>query len=91
MWLSRRVLWVLMHVGSAISCFALRQMEYNADACEAGFAGSRRFGETCKGMAELNAGHDDAARITRTAWQDKRLARSLPQLTSQRASVLTGE
>lgn len=90
-WVSRRVLWVLMHVGSAISCFALRQMEYNADACEAGFAGSRQFGETCKGMAELNAGQEDAARITRTALQDKRLARSLPQLTSQRAGVLTDE
>ncbi|NIQ52510.1 MAG: peptidase M48, partial [Gammaproteobacteria bacterium] len=30
-WLSRRVLWALMHAGHAISCFMLRQMEYDAD------------------------------------------------------------
>ncbi|MCC6697964.1 MAG: M48 family metalloprotease [Candidatus Hydrogenedentes bacterium] len=39
-YLSRRVLWCLMWVGSAISSYTSRQMEYHADACAARFAGS---------------------------------------------------
>ena len=90
-WLSRRMLWVLMHVGNAISCFALRQMEYDADACEAAFAGSDEFAVTCKAMAELNAGQAHAAKIIREAWPERRLARSLPGLVCQRAESLTNE
>ena len=30
-WLTRRILWGLMQAGHAISCFMLRQMEYDAD------------------------------------------------------------
>ena len=45
-WLSRRILWCLMHVGHAISCFALRQMEYDADSYEVQFAGSETFAKT---------------------------------------------
>ena len=39
-YLSRRVLWCLMHVGAAVSSYTSRQMEYHADACAARFAGS---------------------------------------------------
>ncbi len=42
-WLTRRILWALMHAGHAISCFMLRQMEYDADSYEAKLAGERDF------------------------------------------------
>ncbi len=90
-WLSRRVLWLLMHAGHAISCFAMRQMEYDADACEAGFAGSAAFAETCRRMREIGQGHLDAAKIVRNGWQDGRLARNLPQMACERAAVLSAE
>jgi hypothetical protein len=39
-WLSRRVLALLMLVGHAASCFLSRQMEFHADACAMAVAGS---------------------------------------------------
>ncbi len=44
-WLGRRVLWVLMYAGHAVSCFMLRQMEFDADRCEARVAGSENRGD----------------------------------------------
>ena len=45
-WLSRRILWALTQVGHAVSCFMLRQMEYDADRYECRVAGSVAFRET---------------------------------------------
>lgn len=39
-WLSRKVLSILLHLGHAASCFLSRQMEYHADACAMEVAGS---------------------------------------------------
>lgn len=43
---SRWVLAALMYLGIAVSCFMLRQMEYNADAFEIRMAGSAAFEST---------------------------------------------
>ena len=53
-WLTRRILWVLMHIGNAISCFMLRQMEYDADSYEAKLAGSDAFESTAARLQILN-------------------------------------
>src|SRR4051794_18179220 len=45
-WLTRKILWALMHAGHAISCFMLRQMEFDADSYECKLAGSDTFAET---------------------------------------------
>lgn len=90
-WLSRKLLWVLMHIGHYISCFAMRQMEYNADACEAGFSGSKQFAETCREMTMLNLGNAHAMQIAQTAWLENRLPKSLPQLAHQRTLSLSQE
>src|SRR5258708_28474438 len=42
-WFTRRILWVLMWIGQFVSCFLLRQMEFDADRHEARFAGSETF------------------------------------------------
>jgi len=39
-WLSRKVLALLLHIGHAASCFLSRQMEFHADSCAAAVAGS---------------------------------------------------
>lgn len=39
-WVSRKVLALLMLIGHAASCFLARQMEYHADACSMAIAGS---------------------------------------------------
>src|SRR4051812_37068095 len=53
-WLTRRILWALMHAGNTISCFMLRQMEYDADSYEAKLAGSDAFESTAARLQILN-------------------------------------
>ncbi len=55
-WLTRGVLWVLMMFGHTLSCFMLRQMEYDADRYEAYLAGSRDFSETARRLPLLAVG-----------------------------------
>jgi hypothetical protein len=45
-WLTRRVLWVLMLVAHGVSCFMSRQMEYDADKAFAMIAGGDAVGQT---------------------------------------------
>ncbi len=52
-WLTRGVLWLLMLLGHAISCFLSRQMEYDADRCEAQVAGGEAFAETLRRLEVL--------------------------------------
>jgi Zn-dependent protease with chaperone function len=53
-WLSRKALIGLLYVGHAVSCFMLRQMEYDADSYEVKFAGSDAFAQTMVRLRELN-------------------------------------
>jgi len=53
-WLSRLVLRGLMVAGHAISCFMMRQMEYDADSYEIKLSGSPAFASTMFRLRELN-------------------------------------
>jgi Zn-dependent protease with chaperone function len=53
-WVSRRILAGLMIGGHAISCFMMRQMEYDADSYEVQIAGSDAFVRTSNRLRELN-------------------------------------
>ena len=53
-WLSRRILTGLMVGGHAISCFMLRQMEYDADSYEIKIAGTDAFIRTSSQLRQLN-------------------------------------
>ncbi len=53
-WLTRRILWALMMVGHAISCFMLRQMEFDADRFEAWLAGSTVFADAMRRVELLS-------------------------------------
>jgi hypothetical protein len=80
-WLIRRFLWTLMVAGQAISCFALRQMEYDADQYEVKFAGANVFRKTSRRLSHLTAGAARAMRLLNQTWQEQKLARDLPMLT----------
>ena len=54
-WVTRRILWLLMNVGHAVSCFMMRQMEFDADRLESQVAGSETFAETTRDFQLLNA------------------------------------
>jgi len=90
-WLTRRILWVLMAVGNAISCMLLRQMEYDADRYEARVAGSGQFEETARQLLMLGVGQQVAMNDLDTFWQEKKLPDNFPQLVTVNAEMLDDE
>lgn len=90
-WLTRRVLWALMNIGNAISCFMLRQMEYDADSYEAKLAGSDAFEQTAARLQTLNAGAQFAYGDLRQSWASSRLPENLPLLINHRSATLPAE
>jgi len=88
-WITRRVLWCLMMLGHTISCFMLRQMEYDADRYEARVAGSDSFSATARRLIELGAATEDAFASLDTAWRDGRLVDDLPRLIHSRVGRTT--
>jgi Zn-dependent protease with chaperone function len=77
-WLSRRVLWVLMHLGHAISSFMLRQMEYDADCYEVRLAGTDAFERVSLKLQHLNAAGEFSYQKVRESWNGRRLPENLP-------------
>jgi Zn-dependent protease with chaperone function len=90
-WLTRRILWALMHAGHGISCFMLRQMEYDADSYEAKLAGSDVFESTASRLRTLNAAMQFAYEDVRQSWASSRLPENLPLLIDHKASSLPAE
>jgi len=82
-WLTRKVLWVFMYVGNGLSCFMLRQMEFDADYYEAHTAGSTAYGTTSAQLRLLNVGWQRAVQQQRESFQAGRLVDDLPGLASQ--------
>jgi Zn-dependent protease with chaperone function len=79
-WLSRRILWVLMMVGNALSCFLLRQMEFDADRYEARVAGSGAFEATARRLLTLGVATHSALRSLEQSWTEQKLADDYPRL-----------
>jgi Zn-dependent protease with chaperone function len=90
-WVSRRILWALMQAGHAISCFMLRQMEYDADRCEARIAGADAFEATMVRMGELDVASRMAFGDVQQSWDRGRLPEDLPLLIGHRADLLPAD
>ncbi|HYG76602.1 MAG TPA: M48 family metalloprotease [Planctomycetota bacterium] len=78
--LTRGILWCLLMAGHAVSCFMLRQMEFDADRYEACLAGSEAFESTVRKLAVLNVANAMAQSSLSAAWDEGRLADDLPRL-----------
>ncbi|MCP4157584.1 MAG: M48 family metalloprotease, partial [bacterium] len=59
-WISRRVLWLLMLLGHLVSHFALRQLEYDADRSEAFLVGTQTMEDTFYRARELSLASQSA-------------------------------
>jgi Zn-dependent protease with chaperone function len=90
-WVSRRILWALMYAGQVISCFMLRQMEYDADSYEAKLAGSDAFESTASRLRVLAVATQTAYDDVRQSWASSRLPENLPLLINHKASSLPAE
>ncbi|HVU85770.1 MAG TPA: M48 family metallopeptidase [Pirellulales bacterium] len=73
-WSTRRILWALMCAGHAVSCFMLREMEFDADRCEARVAGSDMFAATLERVQVLNVAWQGALADTQRLLADGQLA-----------------
>ncbi|MHC4179555.1 MAG: M48 family metallopeptidase, partial [Planctomycetota bacterium] len=79
-WLTRRILWVLMVVGHAVSGFMLRQMEFDADRHQARLVGSDAFGPTSQKISLLWVAYQQAQTDLGEFRQEGRLGDNLPRL-----------
>jgi hypothetical protein len=83
-WLSRRVLLLLMLLGHAASCFLSRHMEFHADACAMGVAGSAGLESLLLRLRELAVLEQLAYDGLRQMWQKRhQLPDSIPELLEQ--------
>ena len=78
--LTRGILWCLMMCGHIVSCFMLRQMEYDADRYEACLAGADAFEATIRNITVLSVANEMAFNSLGSAWDEGRLADNLPRL-----------
>jgi hypothetical protein len=69
--IGRRILWVLFHIGLAVSGIMLRQMEFDADRYQCAFAGSDAFASTMRKLHLLN-GASQVAQMQLSASLDLR-------------------
>lgn len=81
-WVSRRILHGLMHVGHIITCLQSRQMEYDADYYEIHLAGTAAFIDTTREMHRLSLAGQIAFRDLGQLWQTRQLVDDFPELVS---------
>jgi Zn-dependent protease with chaperone function len=90
-WISRRILRLLMHAGHGLSCYLMRQMEYNADAHQAQVAGSDSVRETLLGLAMLEVAKGVAEGQVDQLWAEGRKATDFPSLIRLHADQVRGD
>ena len=79
-WLTRKILWFFMWAGHALSCFMLRQMEFDADHYETQVGGSESFVRTMSALRLLNLGFHRAVKIQQESFTAGRLVDDMPGL-----------
>lgn len=87
----RKLLFVMMYVGHAMSRVTARQLEYDADQFMAHTAGSKHFAETMRSTILLaHAGESTLEEVERF-YRDRRLPTNLPSMVIARARRFTPE
>jgi Zn-dependent protease with chaperone function len=79
-WLTRRLLWLLMHVGAVVSSFLARQQEFDADRYEVRMVGGETFASTSLRLRELGLAGQGAQADLARCWQERRLPDDYPRL-----------
>ena len=89
---SRLLLKLLMYFGHGVSCFLLRQMEYDADSYEIKLAGSPAFEQTIKRLNVLGAAANETYKSMRAAWNiNRRLPDNFPAFLSKMEAKMPAE
>ncbi len=88
---TRRILWVLMMIGQAVSCSLLRQMECNADRYQAWLVGAETFRNTSQRLEVLEIAHEQAMNDLYAAWDDRDLVDNFPALITDIADSFSSD
>lgn len=89
--LSRLLLFGLLWIGNAISCFLMRQMEFDADLYEVRTVGRRISTRSFSRITDLNVGFQLAMQDLRQFHSEGRLADDLPALAADNVARITPE
>ena len=79
-WLTRKILWILMVIGHAVSGMLQRQMEYDADRHEARLAGSQGFVSGTRQLRKLGLAYRGMQSQMSQFYREGKLADNLPKL-----------
>lgn len=79
-WITRKILWLLMMIGHVVSGIMLRQMEHDADRYEMRLAGSESFQTTMSRMRVLGIAAEGAFADLTESWRERRLNDDFPAL-----------
>jgi hypothetical protein len=79
-WLTRRILWVLMVLGNAASSVLSRLMEYDADRYEARMVGGATFAQTMLILGEMALAEHAALNSLAESWREHRLPDNFTKL-----------
>jgi Zn-dependent protease with chaperone function len=83
-WITRRILWGLMHLGALVSSFMLRQMEFDADLHAIRVVGSSVYNASDERIRMLAVATNAAFSDLTNAWRERRLCDDLPHLIVDR-------
>lgn len=90
-WLTRRILWVLMMVGHLFSSLLSRQMEFDADRHAVRLVGNQGFASALRELPVLCAAEHGAHSDLGAAWRERRLADDLPALVAGNLTQIPDE
>ena len=90
-WIARKALAVTTAVGHAVSCYMLRQMEFDADSYEIKIAGTDAFTRTAVRLRALAVGSQLAYSQLRHAFDEGAIAADFPLLVAECSRRLPDE
>ena len=87
-WLVRRILFVMLYVGTRLGRHVTRQREYDADRYEARVASSAEFARTSDRLLQLNVAAAKAYSALRGSFLDRKLPEDVPALIAAEATLV---
>ena len=89
--LTRRILWLLMMLGHIISCYMSRQMEYDADRYEAKLTGSDHYKDASLAMYYISCAYNKAMEEIGDSWSQKKLCNDIASFSKLMLTKLPEE
>jgi Zn-dependent protease with chaperone function len=90
-WLARKILWLLMRAGHAVSAYLMRQMEFDADHYEQEVAGAKNFRETFVLLQLMNAGAQMTGNHLNQLWKNGKLVTNTALLSQRLVATIPGD